>query len=138
MDEAIRKYGHEDKRTVKAAEKAEEAEKLTVMAGLDKGGYAWLRYGYLPEALELKGLYSYVTGQITSIEDRIPGAESLALRTLAGKFWEMPEATWLVADSKYGNEIFSGSAWDGYLDLREGSSQRTRLENYIGYKPKKG
>ena len=27
MDEAIRKYGHEDKRTVKAAEKAEEAEK---------------------------------------------------------------------------------------------------------------
>lgn len=111
-------------------------EELSVTAGLDRGGYAWARHGYLPKPTQVWDLGISIRKRVDNLKSILRPEEYTGLMKLADALPNHPEALWGVSDSRYGNQILSGTVWGGYLDLKKSSTQRTRLENYIGYKRK--
>ena len=122
-------------------------KKIDVNAGKSVGGYAWLRFGFLPG--NIPDLKAYVTKKITpELEAQHPKTieyVKLAMSTgrpEAFRFISGLQAAVMIEDKngeqvnlKVGQALLLGSNWKGNLDLNNPTS-RQMLNDYINTKPK--
>jgi hypothetical protein len=97
-------------------------KKVKVGAGLSRGGYAWLKYGFVPDRNSMGYLMSNLRNMATT------PARKAALRLVKESD---PKTLWALADSKVGKEMLSGRGWNGVLDL-ENKDQMDRFNAYVG------
>jgi hypothetical protein len=100
-------------------------------ANIDVGGYAWAKYGYVPD----KGSWTNLKNDI--LQDKL---EALPARLAADRPWlgklvnsSDPKAIWAIADSPYGKYFLLGSDWKGKLVFDDNDSM-TRFDAYVGKK----
>lgn len=116
------------------------AERVTLTAGLDVGGYAWAKYGFKPESCEETiELFDQVQWNLKQL--------SLPSRThrLVSKLLENtdPRTVWTLSDLQHevndgdgrkttlGKALLLGTCWQGELELKDQVS-RARFQQYVG------
>lgn len=100
-------------------------QRIHVDAGLDRGGYAWAKFGFRPTEKSWNN----------DIKEWFIGAEDLFPADLKSKLnLNDSRAIWTVADHPGGKEILSGSQWDGYLDLKDEEAMN-RFYTYVNKAP---
>jgi hypothetical protein len=105
---------------------------VRVFANLEVGGYAWARYGYVPDEGELGSvgvLSEQIADRINEME--IDADHEKMLYALINR--DDPRAIWAIADSKYGKELLLGTEWEGRLDLTNKDTM-ARFNAYVGKK----
>lgn len=119
--------------------------KFEVHANIDVGGYAWLKYGYLPPATK-SGVRTLVTRSIDRLEsaagngvitaaDRDRGVAMLRAvfdaRERGDNVGDVRGLWDLADDPVLGKPAFLGADWDGTLDLTDRASMG-RFRKYLG------
>jgi GNAT superfamily N-acetyltransferase len=92
------------------------------------GGYAWAKYGYVPNNLLEFSQGSGIYDRIDDIKDEDDRKWMTAIVE-----HEDPRAIWIMADSKYGKKLLVDLSWDGVLDLKDEKSM-ARFNAYVGRK----
>lgn len=122
---------------------------VDVNAGLDRGGYAWARYGFVPSQESWDVLRAALRARVNEPSLDLAPAERRALLDLLGN--SEPRTIWTIADNRtpavingqplmfrgkpvpLGNHLLSGTNWSGSLDLNDASVMR-RFYDYVGPK----
>jgi hypothetical protein len=99
--------------------------KVKVSAGLSQGGYAWARFGYLPDQTGWNYLRRSLltSGRYGNASDQEKQQIIKILNT------EDRHAMWALADHKYGHALLAGQGWSGTLDLNN-ALQMARFNAY--------
>ena len=102
-------------------------------ANIDVGGYAWARYGFVPEKSYWRDMSSdYLENQINRVVGD-PDAKSALQKLMAS---DDPKALWAIADSDHGRDLLIGSDWYGSLDLKDPATV-VRFRDYVSKRKKK-
>jgi hypothetical protein len=109
-------------------------KKVVTHANIDVGGYAWAKYGYVPEKAAWSGKDSQLRAQLQRRFDAIP-AHLAADKPMLAKIINSkdPKAIWALADSAYGKYFLLGSSWHGDLVFSDKDSM-ARFDAYVGKK----
>jgi hypothetical protein len=103
-------------------------DKVTLLANIDVGGFAWAKYGFVPTP----DAWSELLGDLRDRVEQLPKtheSDTSMLKALTkGKD---PRAIWAVADSEYGEYLLLGAQWEGELDLTN-KSATARFDGYFG------
>jgi hypothetical protein len=97
---------------------------VSLYADIDVGGYAWSKYGFLPDVDAWNQLRRNLKSQFANrvkyntyeLDEKLVDAVNAALDS------EDPRALRLVASNKLGKELLLGSFWKGTLDLTKTDS----------------
>ncbi len=114
--------------------------RVEVNAGLDRGGYAWARYGFVPTQESWDALRPMLRGKITDPSLNLTPAQQQKLLGILEN--PDPHTIWDIADIRtpmtidgetlpLGNRLLSGKYWKGSLDLNDASTLE-RFYNYVG------
>lgn len=117
-------------------------EKVTVQAALSQGGYAWARYGFLPD--DPDGLAQTVEYRLGSVPDLSYETKNAVRDVINSTRREDgrhdPRLLWKIADMrsgdrKIGQEILAGASWYGHFDLTGRTDlsreQMARFNKYV-------
>lgn len=103
-------------------------EKVTLLANIEEGGFAWAKYGFVPTPEDWSALLSELRDKIENLPDTHKSDQSMLKGLTKGKD---PKAIWAVADSEYGMYLLLGTQWEGELDLTD-KSATARLDGFLG------
>jgi hypothetical protein len=116
-------------------------------SGLERGGYAWARYGFLPTQDSWDALRPVLKSRVNEPGLNLAPAIRQDVLDLLEKL--DPQSIWDIADKRtpvaidgrplmfrgkllpLGNHLLSGTRWKGNLDLNNASVMR-RFDNYVG------
>jgi len=114
-------------------------DRITLHANIDVGGYAWLKYGFLPDSQrgveELKNHIGFALDTIKNEVDPTLAAamEASIANTEPESLWDLADltlkATYGGIEQSIGKHLFLGSDWHGFLDLKN-QSQMARFRAY--------
>lgn len=116
-------------------------ERMTVHANIDVGGYAWARYGYVPDADDWMDLKEAMMEEFLEIKDKITnkGMVEMVIEVLEKS--RNPEDIRFIAGLKtdvggepLGKYLLLGSDWSGVLDLKNPKTHRI-FKSYISPGP---
>lgn len=118
--------------------------RMELFANVDVGGYAWARYGYLPDADDWGLLKRRITLQRTRAEASGVSFSPSSVKVMDAVLGsEDPRGVWALAGLKdsvdgipLGKHLLLKSMWNGSLDLSKGSVQRKIFTDYIGGGPR--
>lgn len=97
-------------------------KEVRVGAGLSQGGYAWAKYGFVPD----KTSWGYILNN-AKYSASTP-AQKKFVRTLK---LSRPKDIWKLADSAWGHDMLAGSGWEGVLKFSDRESME-RFHAYVG------
>lgn len=100
--------------------------KVTLEANINVGGYAWAKYGFLPDA----GEWEYLRKSLTKNLDALALSDELAAPLRALINGDDPKAIWVLSDSIYGKNLLLDTSWEGYIDLKDEQAM-ARFRGYI-------
>jgi hypothetical protein len=114
--------------------------RVEMYAGLDRGGYAWAKYGFAPTRDWWDALRPMLRDRISVPALNIATADRQAILNLLEN--GDPRTVWDIADSRMpvsvvsgtlplGKLLLSGTSWKGSLDLNDASALR-RFHAYFG------
>lgn len=114
--------------------------RIHLTAGLDVGGYAWAKYGFLPkDSQATRGLFSRIKQKLDGLRGISEPTREVVRRLL--KSGE-PRALWAIADLDgvtaerrgerlpLGKALLLGTCWKGVMNLDDPQA-RERFHNYI-------
>jgi len=113
--------------------KAAGANHIDLMAALDGGGYAWAKFGFVPDQSawsDLKHTLNVRMGRLPSM----PDDERTMLNGLIE--YGTPKSVWAISDTKYGKQLLRGASWTGDFQFGDRQSLQ-RFQAYITKAPKK-
>jgi len=127
-------------------------KKITVYAALDRGGYAWARYGFLPADVDewrrIKGRLRYAIDNMNEavIDPEVTGTTWAKVKAALEKILESdnPETLWQISDLRMptthmdkndkpmslGKVLLSGESWHGELKLSS-TKQMARFQAFV-------
>jgi hypothetical protein len=99
--------------------------KVTVPAAGDLGGYAWARYGAVPE--DWDALRKTLSVRALEMSTQLDPKTALAVNQLLGS--KDPRALWVLSDMKgVGEKLLTGTQWNAVLSLSDADAMdRFRL-----------
>lgn len=113
---------------------------IHLTAGLDVGGYAWAKYGFLPPAgRATRDLFSRIGGRLANLDGVSETSRKVVQRLLQS---EEPKALWTISDLDgvtaerqgqrlpLGKALLLGTHWKGVMHLDDPLA-RARFNNYI-------
>lgn len=113
---------------------------IHLTAGLDVGGYAWAKYGFLPSpGRATRDLFSRIGGRLASLDGVSETSRQVVQRLLQS---EDPKALWTISDldgvtamrqgrrMPLGKALLLGTTWKGVMHL-DNPNARARFNNYI-------
>lgn len=110
--------------------KHSKVDVISVYASMEKGGYAWAKYGFA--AVNYEEVFAVLD---EGLSKGIPHDEIQKLRNGLGYFYSIndystpfPMQTW--AETRYGETLLSGSDWEGILNLND-DEQVDTFETYL-------
>ncbi len=114
--------------------------RVEVFAGLDRGGYAWARYGFAPPQKWWDALRLVLRSRVGEPMLNVAAADRQAILNLLES--DDPRTVWDIADSRIpvsvvggtlplGKLLLSGTSWKASLDLNDASALR-RFDGYFG------
>lgn len=128
-------------------------KEITVHAALDRGGYAWAKYGFIPENVgewrRLKGRLQELLDEMNEavVDPEVTGTTWAKVKESVEKILESdnPEAIWEIADMRIptthldnkdkpmslGKVLLSGESWHGKLKLNS-ARQMKRFKAFTG------
>jgi len=106
-------------------------KKLELYAGLDVGGYAWAKYGFVPDLKSWEALKRDIAARYKAVDygTTLSAVEQKAYAVIMAS--EDPKNIFLLADIGFGKDLLLGQGWQGVLDLADTESV-TRFLSYIG------
>lgn len=111
-----------------------DAETISLRANLDVGGYAWAKYGFVPDYLSWIKLVETLRKDIQGLE--ISEKSLMALDAILSS--NDPKGIWLIASMKekvegvsLGKKLLLGKPWDGVLNLTDEDAMKI-FHTYIG------
>jgi len=98
-------------------------------ANIDVGGYAWAKYGYLPDS---RGEWTYMQWNLRERIEDLPRSVGAEARETLEKIVNNPDprSLWAVADHANGKDLLLESTWSGRLDLTDNATMR-RFNAYV-------
>jgi hypothetical protein len=113
-------------------------ENVQVSASLEAGGYAWAKYGFVPDRMSWQHLQRLTKVTLNNLDNAIdPGVMEIA-RNIAND--SDPKSIWRLSDltakvSGYGNQtlgqvLLAGRRWDGNLKLKDTDAME-RFDRYV-------
>jgi GNAT superfamily N-acetyltransferase len=103
-------------------------KRIEVIASSSGGGYAWARYGFVPDRSDWERLVRTLANRSNKPKGTDELVDSVDLAN--------PKHIWRIADSDIGKELLRGRAWRGQLDLADAEQMR-RFQTYVGASTKK-
>ena len=114
--------------------------RVELYAGLDRGGYAWAKYGFAPTQDWWDALRPVLRSRVGEPMLKIAAADRQAMLELLES--ADPRTIWDIADSRIpvnvvdgtrplGKLLLSGTSWKASLDLNDASALR-RFDGYFG------
>jgi GNAT superfamily N-acetyltransferase len=121
--------------------------RVDVNAALDRGGYVWARYGFVPTQEAWDALRPVLRAKVGEPSLNLAPAERQATLDLLES--PDPRTIWHIADDRtptvidgqplmfrdkpvpLGNHLLSGNGWEGSLDLKDQATLE-RFYNYVG------
>ncbi len=113
---------------------------IHLTAGLDVGGYAWAKYGFLPTSgRATRDLFSRIGGRLANLDGVSETSRQVVQRLLQS---EDPKALWAISDLEgvtaerhgqrlpLGKALLLGTTWKGVMNLDDPQA-RARFNNYI-------
>ncbi len=116
--------------------------RVNVTAGLDRGGYVWARYGFVPSQGSWDALRPVLRDRLDDPSFNLtPAVRQQVLDLLEDRD---PHAIWRIAGNRtpvtiegetlpLGNRLLSGTDWEGSLDLNDAEAM-DRFDKYVGPK----
>ena len=107
-------------------------QSITLEAGMSAGGYAWLRFGAIPN----KSSWTRLRGEILDTlyrykeRDNIPKSVVTLMTKLANQT-SSKAALAIAAIPYWGRQYLSGTWWHGAFDLKKNTLSRKTLEGYL-------
>jgi hypothetical protein len=117
-------------------------DRVEVSTGLDRGGYAWARYGFLPSEEEWREVRYEASDRVRPILNDLTSTERVLLWSVLKM--NDPHAIWALAqlatpvganEVPLGKYLLSGNDWHGTLDLKDPVTME-KFDNYVGRKKK--
>lgn len=121
--------------------------RVTLMAALEVGGYAWAKYGFSPlPGRNTRELFSAVRERLAAIDGLADPVRAVVNRLLES---DDPKAIWAISDLEgikvtqqgrsvaLGKALLLGTHWQGELRLDDPQA-RARFDQYISHDPKAG
>ena len=99
--------------------------RIGLNAGKEGGGYAWAKFGFLPEKAGLADL----SAQLVAKAKDIPGISTNTMHHIRG-LAHSAKSLWEIAKDPQGYALLSKTNWSGFLDLHS-DAQMDRCRNYI-------
>lgn len=110
-------------------------ERIDVYAALDRGAYAWARYGFVPKQKDWKHLSSDIRSRLDSIKGSIDkyAYDSIRNWTLSSdpkKIWNIVDLKYAYDGDKIGKHLLHELDWAGSLNLTDPTVVK-RLKGYV-------
>ena len=109
-------------------------EKVTIHANIDVGGYAWAKYGFVPNQNSWDTYRQQISEAVTV--SRAPAELKARVKVILNS--SNPKAIWALADlpdevngEKYAKQLMFNTHWYANLSLNDAESMR-RFDNYVG------
>jgi Phage Mu protein F like protein len=110
--------------------KASKIKQIDVTAGLDVGGYAWARYGFLATDINDVMRIRYKAERFLN-DGKINEAQFKDLnKIISSNKRKKAFPMYLIAETNYGKDLLLETNWKGKIDLSN-KIQRIRFENYL-------
>lgn len=107
-----------------------------MLANIDVGGYAWAKYGFLPQSP--KNLSSDLAGWLGSV--KVPNSVRSSVKTLLKQMPADPKVLWAISDLQFkmgdttlGKVLLKSSSWRGIFNLGDEAAMK-RFNSYVGKK----
>jgi len=111
--------------------------RIALHANIAVGGYAWAKYGFVPDKDGWKEIVEHVDNTITADQNALYNTGVLGIADKAIQSSD-PKAIWKIADlnttfkkNTVGKYLLLGSAWDGEFLLKD-KEQMERFKRYVG------
>jgi hypothetical protein len=112
--------------------KAMGVDRIDMDASLSVGGYAWAKYGFLPDKAHWKTFAEDITYE-PPYEDLPKGPVKSGISKILSS--DDPHGMWALADSTVGKSLLLETEWHGSLYLKD-PEQMARFNSYINKKKK--
>ena len=117
---------------------------ISIGANIDVGGYAWAKYGFVPEQTDWDRLRTGIKNRLDdTIPDRVVRAQANIILNM-----KEPRAIWLLArmtdkvkeprgdkETTVGKRLLLGTSWDGHISLDDTDSY-VITKDYVSAKQK--
>lgn len=109
---------------------------VDLYANIDVGGYAWAKYGFLPDEKGLQAAQSHMNDRLVGmVRQGLDPGTTAALKPLINS--KDPKSVWAISDitkpgpdgMPIGKKLLMDSGWNGTLDLKDPES----MERFNGY-----
>jgi hypothetical protein len=115
-------------------------DRVEVSTGLDRGGYAWARYGFLPSEAEWHEVRVEAVRRLTPVLGELNSAQRVLLRSTLQMndphaIWDLAQFAWPVGANQVplGKYLLSGNDWHGTLNLKDPVTME-KFNDYVGRK----
>ena len=117
-------------------------DRVSLTAGLDRGGYAWAKYGFLPTPgywASLRGDLQRSLMQLSNhgkiTKQQFDAVQPLLQSEDPHSMWAISDVTSPTADGRpLGKQLLSGTGWSGQLNLKDKDSME-RFNAYVAKRP---
>ena len=109
---------------------------VEVHAALDRGAYAWAKYGFVPDKASWKELQGYLRPGLNAIRDELPENTYKKVNGIINS--SNPKSIWILVDLKdqynndnIGKHLLYGQHWLGSLNIEDKETME-RFWHYVG------
>jgi GNAT superfamily N-acetyltransferase len=109
-------------------------DKVTLLANIDVGGYAWAKYGYAPSIGDWRAVANAAQQRLAGLQSLPPEIKQAVEQLLASRdpkaIWALADIRFPVGDSTLGKRLLLDQSWHGTLDLTDAASL-ARFDAYV-------
>jgi len=103
-------------------------KKVNLNADLSVGGYAWAKYGFVPNQADWNNFRFNLAMQLDTMKLMGTGDYPEHIQKILEN--PDPKAMWALSDTPEGKKLLLGKSWNGALDLDDPESM-ARFESYV-------